>query len=57
MTIQTTAEHGEPDPGRADPALLTPADAAQKTQAAAQEPGLQAQRMGEVHFAHCAPIL
>jgi hypothetical protein len=42
MTIETTAEHGEPDPGRADPALLTPADAAQAAPAAGQEPELQA---------------
>ena len=42
MTIQTTTEHGEPDPGHADPALLTPAEATPEAPAAEQEPELQA---------------
>jgi hypothetical protein len=38
MTIETITEHGEPDPKRADPALRTPADAAQEAQAAPEPP-------------------
>ena len=38
MTIETITEHGEPDPERADPALRTPADAAQEAQAAPNRP-------------------
>jgi hypothetical protein len=36
MTIETFAEHGEPDPGRADPALPQPAEAVSQAQAAQQ---------------------
>jgi hypothetical protein len=38
MTIETITEHGEPDPGRTDPALRTPADAGQEAQAAYEPP-------------------
>jgi hypothetical protein len=38
MTIETVTEHDEPDPGRADPALRTPAEAGQEAQAASEPP-------------------
>ena len=38
MTIETVTKHDEPDPGRADPALRTPAEAGQEAQAASEPP-------------------
>jgi uncharacterized membrane protein YgcG len=38
MTIETITGHGEPDPGRADPALPTQAGAGQEAQAAHEPP-------------------
>jgi hypothetical protein len=38
MTIETITEHSGPDPGRADPALRTQADAGQEAQAAHKPP-------------------
>jgi hypothetical protein len=38
MTIETITEHGEPDPGRADPALRTHADTRQEAHAAHEPP-------------------
>ena len=38
MTIETITEHGEPDPGRADPGLRTHADTGQEAHAAHEPP-------------------
>ena len=38
MTIETTTEHGAPDPGRVDPAMPMPTDALHEAQAAPEAP-------------------